>query len=70
MLKEGRNPKVQLKDLSGISVLRYYCIEQLDGAAGWCIIKQLPPEHKAIQTWLSKLPTAVEYCGEGLAGIT
>ena len=71
LLKDGRNPRVILKRISGISALRYHCVQRKDNTSGVCVIRQLPPEATAIQKWIANLPVNnIKYCGEGLAGVT
>ena len=41
-----------------------------DGATGACVIRELPPDRKAIEQFLSRLPVHIEWCGEGIPGLT
>ena len=70
LLKSGRNPRIVLKSMTGISALRYHCVMRKDNSSGICVIRQLPPEAGQIKEWLNNLSIDVKYCGEGLAGIT
>ena len=70
LLKSGRNPRIILKGMTGISAIRYHCVMRKDNSSGLCVIRQLPAEAQQLKDWLEKLPIDVQYCGEGIAGVT
>ena len=70
LLKSGRNTRIILKGMTGISAIRYHCVVKKDDSSGMCVTRQLQTEAKQIRDWLDNLPVDVQYCGEGMAGIT
>ena len=68
LLASGRTPKLSLKSLGCWAALRYRCTVQVDGQAGWCVIRELPAEHGLFQWWCETL--GVEYRGQNLPGLT
>ena len=38
--------------------------------SGPCVIRELPPDRVAIEEFLERLPCRIEWCGEGIPGLT
>ena len=74
LLKSGRSPTVVLRNAAAADMvaLRYTCIKARDGTSGACVIRELPshPDREAIESFLRRLPRRVEWCGEGIPGLT
>lgn len=72
LLMSGRSPKVMLKSAAAAETigLRYTCVKRLDGTTGPCIVRELPPERQAIEEFIARLPISIEWCGEGIPGLT
>ena len=72
LLLSGRSPKVVLRNTASADpmALRYLCVRSLDGSTGACVIRELPPDREAIEQFLASLPFRIEWCGEGVPGLT
>ena len=69
MLKNGRNPRVILKDVGAVRSLCYVRTHR-DGAKGNVVIHCAPPEFDAIQAWMAQLALGMKYTGQGLPAIS
>jgi hypothetical protein len=69
-LRQGRHPKVILKDGSRIKILRYTFSKRVGDQEhkGVCVIHALPQDWREIEAWFGHLDIGLEYRGEGLAG--
>ena len=70
LLESGRLAKITLKCGTELASLQYRCVNAIDGSSGMCHIRELPAEKPDIEQWLAHLPRNIDWCGEGIPGLT